>query len=217
MPILQCLLQLVPPFQHPQNAPRHTYLLFYRRSSGLFVEYGCPACMGGPFLPTPPPSPVTNPRSRFFARRDGFDEQNRTPVRQPSLSIDTSSHSGRPQEPMYSLFSPMTAQPVLLHLTNVADLLENSDNCVICGGPLSDCAFNPEAWNESEFPVHLPCDNRHVFGASCILVWLRDNSTCPVCRCEFHVDREMGGSWETREERAHRIAGRPLPEIGIVN
>lgn len=179
------------------------------------IEYSCPAYMGDPFLPTPPPFPLTTARSRFFDRRDAFDGQNRMSVRRSSLSIDTSSHNRHPHQTTYSLFSPMTAQPELLRLTHVSDLPENSVNCAICGGPLSECAFDPESWNESEFPVHLPCDNRHVFGASCILIWFRDNSTCPVCRCEFHIDRQTGGPWETREERAHRIAGRLLPEVRI--
>ena len=34
-----------------------------------------------------------------------------------------------------------------------------------------------------ECPIRLPCT--HLVGSYCIAVWLRDNNTCPVCRCEF--------------------------------
>jgi hypothetical protein len=111
----------------------------------------------------------------------------------------------------------MTAMPQLLHIVLMAELSEDNSNCAICGGPLSDCAFYPEAWDESEFPVHLPCDTRHTFGSRCILSWLRDNSTCPIYRCEFHIDRETGGPGETSEERAHRIAGRLRVRVMIVD
>lgn len=111
----------------------------------------------------------------------------------------------------------MTAKPELLSIVLVAELLENSSECAICGGPLSDCAFDPGAWQNSEFPVYLPCDHRHVFGVSCVLRCLRDNSKCPICRCEFHIDRETGGPWETGEERACRIANRSRSEAGVIS
>jgi hypothetical protein len=38
-----------------------------------------------------------------------------------------------------------------------------------------------------------------------------------VCRCEFNIDRETGGPWETGEERARRIADRPRSEVRIVD
>ncbi|OBT54997.1 hypothetical protein VE04_05335 [Pseudogymnoascus sp. 24MN13] len=151
------------------------------------IEYECPACMGHPVQPTPPPFPAS---SRFFAPHDALGEQPGT-LRTPP--------------------NP------LVHVVSVAELPENSAECAICGGPLSDCAFDPDAWDKSEFPVHLPCDHRHIFGVSCILRWLNDNSTCPVCRCEFNIDRETGGPWETSEERARRIAARPRSEVRIVD
>lgn len=111
----------------------------------------------------------------------------------------------------------MTAKPELLRIVLVAELPENSGNCAICGGPLSDCALNPNVWDKTEFPVYLPCDTRHIFGGSCILKWLWNNSTCPVCRCEFHIDRKTGGPGETDEERARRIADGPRSEVRIVD
>lgn len=38
-----------------------------------------------------------------------------------------------------------------------------------------------------------------------------------MCRCEFNIDRETGGPWETSEERARRIADRPRSEVKIVD
>lgn len=181
------------------------------------VEYACPACMGDPVQPTPRPSPAAIPRSRFFARRDAPGEQTHTPTQRQSLLINTPDHYSHPQQPTYSLYSPMTAKPELLRIVPVAELPGNSGDCAICSGPLSDCAFDPGAWDNSEFPVYLPCDPRHILGASCALLWLRDNSTCPMCRCEFHIDRETGGPGETREERVRRIADRPRSEVGIVD
>ncbi|OBT78259.1 hypothetical protein VF21_02973 [Pseudogymnoascus sp. 05NY08] len=181
------------------------------------IEYDCPACMGHPVQPIPPPSPATTASSRFFAPHDALGEQTTTRARRQTLSVNTSDHYGYLQQPTYSLYSPITARPELLRVVLVAELPENSADCAICGGPLSDCAFNPGAWDNSEFPVYLPCDHRHIFGASCILRWMNDNSTCPVCRCEFNIDRETGGPWETGEERARRIADRPRSEVRIVD
>lgn len=181
------------------------------------IEYECPACMGHPVQPTPPPSPATTARSRIFARHDALGEETGTRARRQTLLVNTSNHYSHPQQPAYSLYSPITATPELLRVVLVAGLPENSADCAICGGPLSDCAFDPAAWDKSEFPVYLPCDHRHIFGASCILRWLNDNSTCPVCRCEFHIDRETGGPGETGEERARRIADRPRSEVRIVD
>ncbi|KFY78003.1 hypothetical protein V498_09204 [Pseudogymnoascus sp. VKM F-4517 (FW-2822)] len=128
------------------------------------IESACPGCMGGPVQPTPPPSPAATPHNGFFARHEAPDEQTHTSARRQSLVINTSSHYHLPQQPTYSLYSPMTAKPELLSIVLVAELLENSSECAICGGPLSDCAFDPDAWQNSEFPVYLPCDHRHVFG-----------------------------------------------------
>ena len=99
------------------------------------VEYACSACMDDPVHPTTPPSPVTNPRSRFFDRRDAHSEQTLTPARQRSLLVNTSGHYNHPPQPTYSLYSPMTAKPELLRIVLVAELPENSGNCAICGGP----------------------------------------------------------------------------------
>ncbi|OBT60468.1 hypothetical protein VE03_10170 [Pseudogymnoascus sp. 23342-1-I1] len=183
----------------------------------ISVESACPGCMGNPIQPTPPPSPATTRHSCFFARREALDEQNHAPARRQRLLIDTSGNHTPPQQPKYSLYSPMTAKPELLHIVPIAKLPKNSGDCAICRGPLSDCAFDPDAWETSEFPVYLPCDHRHVFGVSCVLRWLKNNSTCPICRCEFHIDRETGGPWETGEERARRIANRPISETRITN
>ena len=38
-----------------------------------------------------------------------------------------------------------------------------------------------------------------------------------MCRCEFNIDRETGGPWESGEERARRIADRPRSEVRIVD
>ncbi|KFY49599.1 hypothetical protein V496_09891 [Pseudogymnoascus sp. VKM F-4515 (FW-2607)] len=120
------------------------------------IESACPGCMGGPVQPTPPPSPAATPHNGFFARHEAPDEQTHTSARRQSLVIDTSGHYHLPQQPTYSLYSPMTAKPELLSIVLVAELLENSSECAICGGPLSDCAFDPDAWQNSEFPVYLP-------------------------------------------------------------
>jgi hypothetical protein len=61
----------------------------------------------------------------------------------------------------------------------------------------------------NEYPVHVPCDKRHVFGYVCILQWFMENKTsCPLCRCEFDIDRETGHPSEPKEVRDRRIAAR---------
>ncbi|KFY72246.1 hypothetical protein V499_07599 [Pseudogymnoascus sp. VKM F-103] len=116
------------------------------------IEYECPACMGHPVQPTPPPSPAATASSRFFAPHDALGEQTGTRARRRTLLVNTSDHYSHPQQPTYSLYSPITFRPELVHVVRVAELPENSAECAICGGPLSDCAFDPDAWDKASFP-----------------------------------------------------------------
>lgn len=50
-----------------------------------------------------------------------------------------------------------------------------------------DCAICKETMHKSEMKVKkLPCG--HNFHGECILPWLRQNNTCPVCRYSLPVE-----------------------------
>lgn len=46
-------------------------------------------------------------------------------------------------------------------------------------------AENPRLPTASEFPVRLSCGHVYQYGVICILKWLKDKRTCPICKAEM--------------------------------
>lgn len=61
--------------------------------------------------------------------------------------------------------------------------LSKDDDCAICKVP----------YLEDEWPlvVELPCKGRHQFDLECVGPWLRSKGTCPMCRQEMGVKKEV--------------------------
>ena len=69
----------------------------------------------------------------------------------------------------------------LLRTSNIVPLSDTKDQkCVIC---LQEIGKMDPGTGVAESQVRLPCE--HVFGSSCITVWLRTNNSCPLCRRVF--------------------------------
>ena len=68
----------------------------------------------------------------------------------------------------------------VLRPVDISSLPADNRDCSICKVPYGETDGNIPAEN----PVEVPCNAviKHVFGNSCILHWLRDNSTCPLDR-----------------------------------
>eukprot|EP00826_Nyctotherus_ovalis_P055039 TRINITY_DN7280_c0_g1_i20.p2 TRINITY_DN7280_c0_g1~~TRINITY_DN7280_c0_g1_i20.p2 ORF type:complete len:191 (-),score=34.73 TRINITY_DN7280_c0_g1_i20:164-736(-) len=65
----------------------------------------------------------------------------------------------------------------------------SSDLCIIC----------MRNYAEDDKVILMPCDPRHCFHEECILTWLEQNNTCPICKSEitiksFQMDKFMSNS-----------------------
>ena len=85
---------------------------------------------------------------------------------------------------------------------DMGELGEEDRTCSICM-ELFGVAEPTEG--KVEHPVRLPC--RHVFGATCIRTWFRENCTCPTCRRRFDADLYLKQISQHRLHRAGRIGG----------
>lgn len=57
--------------------------------------------------------------------------------------------------------------------------------CGICGADYGQTK-SPGNKTAIEFPVELPCPGRHVFGKICLLRWIRESPSCPMCRYDLN-------------------------------
>lgn len=58
------------------------------------------------------------------------------------------------------------------------DELNSEEICTIC----------IEEFNENDNIIRLPCDQRHLFHASCIGAWIETKTNCPICKAEFNQE-----------------------------
>ena len=75
------------------------------------------------------------------------------------------------------------AQPFLDELFHVNQVLsENPDdrNCVVC---LREIGIMNRDTGFTESRLRLPC--AHIIGSGCLITWLKESNTCPICRREF--------------------------------
>lgn len=54
-----------------------------------------------------------------------------------------------------------------------------------------DCAVCQDAFKETQAVIPLPCN--HTFHDACLLPWLVQHSTCPVCRASLATEAELTG------------------------
>jgi len=79
----------------------------------------------------------------------------------------------------------LVAEPdPLPRLPTVSTRSISEKTCSICTHDLDDLQRKWYA-ELAERPVKLPCG--HVFGATCIEMWLVEHQTCPMCRCSVSV------------------------------
>ncbi|KAK1302962.1 E3 ubiquitin-protein ligase RING1 [Acorus calamus] len=68
----------------------------------------------------------------------------------------------------------------------------------------SICAVCKDEFAESGEAKQLPC--RHVYHSDCILPWLANHNSCPVCRFQLPVEEEEVEVEERRRDRSHLFA-----------
>ena len=70
----------------------------------------------------------------------------------------------------------------LLESKNVVRLGKGWSHCSICKEKFGD---QSDGIGEPEVQVSLPCHKRHTMGSYCIIKWLEQHNTCPICRQEL--------------------------------
>ena len=82
----------------------------------------------------------------------------------------------------------------LLQTSNIVQSDTQDRNCIICYQETGKISRETGLF---ELQIRLPCG--HVVGSGCIVVWLKDNNSCPLCRREF-FPAQPGPSLEDIEE-----------------
>jgi hypothetical protein len=67
-------------------------------------------------------------------------------------------------------------------------------DCIICNMPLGQVDF----LGTIELAYQTSCN--HIFGGRCITTWLKNNTTCPICRSQLAVPGELAVTEEEEEE-----------------
>lgn len=70
----------------------------------------------------------------------------------------------------------------LLESKNTIPVGKGWQHCHICKEKFVDHSDGAE---EPEKQVHLPCHKKHTMGTACIIKWLEQHNTCPLCREEL--------------------------------
>ncbi|KAL3085531.1 hypothetical protein niasHS_009482 [Heterodera schachtii] len=65
---------------------------------------------------------------------------------------------------------------------------------VQAGEPSAECAICLGNYEPKESVDKLPCEGKHEFHTSCIQLWFKQNTTCPLCRTKISVIRAENGS-----------------------
>ena len=68
--------------------------------------------------------------------------------------------------------NPPASKYAIEHLKEVTTLEESSEACTVCQDVVEKGAVT----------LHMPCG--HCFHKDCLMPWLAEHNTCPVCRCE---------------------------------
>ncbi|KAL3087659.1 hypothetical protein niasHS_009867 [Heterodera schachtii] len=58
---------------------------------------------------------------------------------------------------------------------------------VQAGEPSAECAICLGNYEPKESVDKLPCEGKHEFHTSCIQLWFKQNTTCPLCRTKISV------------------------------
>ena len=70
--------------------------------------------------------------------------------------------------------------------------LKNDDTCPICTNEYKDDSY--------PLVVELPCNSKHRFDLECIVPWLKINKTCPLCRIDVTIKKELPVLVDSEEE-----------------
>lgn len=68
--------------------------------------------------------------------------------------------------------------------------------------PTDECAICATAFLDQDYPlvVRLPCNSKHQFDMDCIAPWLKENSTCPMCRKDFNKKKVIEQEPDSEDE-----------------
>lgn len=89
-----------------------------------------------------------------------------------------------------------------LQPVDMGELEKDDRTCSIC---MELFGLAEPTEGKIEHPVRLPCG--HVFGATCIRTWLRENCTCPSCRRPVESEAAVKGAPQSRLQRGSRGGG----------
>lgn len=118
-----------------------------------------------------------------------------------SLSVSLN-EAPMPKKPTKASFLQSLAK-VKLDRADIEEraLLHTSD-------PRSTCAICRDAFIVGDSVQKLPCN--HEFHADCILLWLKGNNTCPICRLQ--LPEGVDGEEEQEAVKAEQAANERLPQ-----
>ena len=84
------------------------------------------------------------------------------------------------------------------------------------------CPICLEALDEASSALQMPCAKQHVFHKACLLKWLDERNTCPICRHSMPVaiqeeaDEPMAQQRQEGEEEAVNEAVEAMVEEAMV-
>jgi len=74
----------------------------------------------------------------------------------------------------------------ILTPVSMADLGEHNAECIICYMPMGEANIVEKGAQVVEFPVQLPCNEKHIFGRICLENWFMTKTlNCPTCRADL--------------------------------
>ena len=60
--------------------------------------------------------------------------------------------------------------------------MDEGQECLICK---EEYGTMPSETGTVERQIRLPCNSKHMVGSECIVTWLEEHNSCPMCRFEF--------------------------------
>ena len=88
----------------------------------------------------------------------------------------------------------MASKLVILTPVTINSLAPDEVDCTICHMPLGQ----GDSLGAIELAYQTSCN--HIFGGQCITTWLKGNNTCPICRSQLAIPRELAITEEEEEE-----------------